>query len=327
MEIEGFTSESNISEYLSHRPNLERYQEYMDSSQGDKLSHILPHVKRMEHNLKILSIGCGTGKLERAIADIMPTSHIIGLDASVPMLQEIPHQNNHHVESEGGCVTPILANAESIPLRDESIDVIIASSVIHEIVSYRNDFQFKEGLEKFFIEAMRVLKKGGKIIVRDFMQPKDPEGLINVSVGEVKEGDFMDPAEFIEKFAKDFKGDDLSYVASQIEELKQNGTWGRGACLKVRNSHAFEILAHFSWSQSFDEEIKEKYAYLPVKQYAEFIQDALEKASVSSNVVEASTYMQEGYREHIEGRLDLTDQEGQPVELPDFTGIVVIQKQ
>lgn len=299
----------------------------MDSSLADKLEHILPFIDQDKSGQQILSIGAGTGKLERAIADIVPTANVIALDASVPMLDEIQNANHNPQVPENTTVTPLLASAEVLPIKDDSIDVVIASSVIHEIASYKNNFEFSEGLRNFFVEVSRVLKKGGKLVIRDFMQPQNPEDEVYVSIGSKRENDPMDSLEFLEKFTASFKGDDLVYVASQINELKESGKWTEGAKLKVKNSHAFELLSHFSWSQSFNEEVREKYAYLPVGNYAKFVQNAMREAQVESQVLMASTYMQEGYKEHIHGRLDLIDQEGNVVDLPDFTGIVVIQKQ
>lgn len=316
----------NLGEYLAQRPNIERYMNYMNSSLGDKLEHILPFIEADVVSPRILSIGAGTGILERALVDLMPQSRVIGLDLSMPMLEAI-NGNNYSSQIEGASrVEPLLASAENIPLQDESVDYIILSSVVHEIASYQHDFQFGEELKEFYQEASRVLKKGGRIIIRDFMQPPNPQDKVTMRIGERREDDEIDPSEFLERFVNEFEGDDLVYLQEQIKMLKDNGAWGKGADLKIRADHAFEVAAHYSWSKSFDEEVKEKYAYLPVDEYAQFVTSALGENGVSSKVLRAKTYMQSGYADHIQGRLDLMNGDGTPKPLPDFTGVVVIEK-
>ncbi len=316
----------SLSEYLSHRPNIERYMNYMNSSLGDKLVHILPHIERGDlQNPQILSIGSGTGVLENAIANIVPGSTVYALDASLPMLEAIhPHHETPEIEKMG-VVEPIQAEAEHIPLKDESLDAVILSSLIHEVASYKHDFVFGEDMKPFFTEIFRVLKKGGRIIIRDFMQPDDPKQEMVLRVGEAKE-DEMDPREFLERFANEFKGDDLEDLKAQIEGLKNSGNWVPGAKLRVTADKVFELAAHYSWSKSFNEEVKEKYGYYPIDQYVSFIQNSGSEAAAQSKVIKSLTYMQEGYRERIAGRLDLEDDMGNPKPLPNFTGIVVIEK-
>lgn len=300
---------------------------FMNSSLGDKLTQVLPYIDPYQDSSpNILSIGAGTGILEKALANVIPGSTVFALDTSVPMIEKIREDVEESVDGNGGEVVPILADAESIPLADESVDVVILSSVVHEISSYKHNFQFGEEMKGFFKEAARVLKPGGRIIIRDFMQPPDPKEDILMEIGRKEAGDGMDPGDFIERFSQEFKGDDLSYIKDQIEELKRAGKWNSGAQIRIRSDHAFEAAAHFSWSKSFNEEVKEKYGYLPVSDYADFIHGVFQEAGAVAHTLAAKTYLQPGYAEHINGRLDLKDLDGNPRSLPNFTGVIVIEK-
>lgn len=313
----------NLSEYFSHRPNRERYQYYMNTSLADKVANIAPHIEKYEGEGKrplILSIGAGTGKVEAAIGDVIIDSTVVALDASMPMLETIQGQN-HEVDADGGhhAVEPVAADAEYLPFGDKSFDAIVLSSIVHEIPSYLHEFDF-QATKPFFKECARVLKKGGRIIIRDFMQPENPDEEVLVKIGNAQLPADMDPLLFLKKFSEGFRGDDLAYLRGQLDGVKAGGH------VRVKKSHAFELVSHYSWSQSFNEEIAEKYGYLSVKEYTDFVLDAMKETGSNATVVEQKTYLQDGYREHIEGRLDLQDVDGKAIPLPDFTGIIVIEK-
>ena len=38
------------------------------------------------------------------------------------------------------------------------------------------------------------------------------------------------------------------------------------------------------------------------------------------------SYLQPGYRDHLAGRIELTDEHDHPVELPDSNGLIVIER-
>lgn len=313
----------NLSEYFSNRPNKERYQYYMNTSLSDKIANIAPHLEKYEGEGKrptILSIGAGTGKVEAAIGDVIIDSTVVALDASLPMLETI-QDANREIDSNGGqhAVEPVAADAEHIPFRDESFDAIVLSSIVHEIPSYLHNFDFQATFP-FFKECVRVLKHGGRIVIRDFMLPENPDEEVLMKIGSAQLPSDMDPLTFLKKFSEGFKGDDLAYLRGQLESMQSGGH------VRVKKSHAFELVSHYSWSQSFNEEIAEKYGYLPVKEYTDFVLKALEETGSTCKVIEQKTYLQDGYREHIEGRLDLLDIDGNPISLPDFTGIIVIEK-
>ena len=213
----------NLSELLSHRPNLERYDFYMNSSMSDKISAVIPYINEGD---TVISVGAGTGKLEMAIVDIVSSVKMKALDASMPMLETIEGLNEENLDINNPSihhVEPILAHAEDLPFGNETADVIIASSIVHEIASYVNDFTFGEKVEEFYENVAKVLKHGGRFILRDFVQPENPDEEIIMNVGKRLTENESDPAEFIEKFAEAFRGDDLTYVKDQIEKLKDKG--------------------------------------------------------------------------------------------------------
>jgi len=107
------------------------------------------------HLTKIVDVACGTGDLMidwEAVANSngIEIDDIVGVDPSVGMMEvgktKIPHRN--FVE----------AGAESMPIDDESADIISISYGIRNVVKR------KEGLQEF----ARVIKKGGLCVILEF---------------------------------------------------------------------------------------------------------------------------------------------------------------
>ncbi len=136
----------------------------------------------------------------------------------------------------------------------------------------------------------------------------------------------MDPLAFIERFVVQFQGANLEYIRSQIEAQKQYDQWDHGTTLRVTAAHGTELAGHFSWSRNFDYEIHERYAYLPVERYAQFVKQQFEAAGFGANIVAAYSYLQEGYTQHVGGRLDFFALDETPLPVPIRTGIVVVEK-
>jgi len=107
------------------------------------------------HLTKIVDVACGTGDLmidweKVATTNGINIDDIVGVDPSVGMMAvgktKIPHR------------TFIEAGAESMPIDDESADIVSISYGIRNVV------QRKEGLKEF----ARVLKKGGLCVILEF---------------------------------------------------------------------------------------------------------------------------------------------------------------
>lgn len=107
------------------------------------------------HLTKIVDVACGTGDLMIDWEGVANTNgieidDIVGVDPSVGMMEvgktKIPHR------------TFVEAGAESMPIEDESADIISISYGIRNVV------QRKEGLKEF----ARVLKKDGLCVILEF---------------------------------------------------------------------------------------------------------------------------------------------------------------
>ena len=90
-----------------------------------------------------LDLGCGTGHFSRALGELFPAAEGVGLDIAEGMLR--------HARPLGGARQFIAGDAECLPLRDESCDLLYSSLALQ----WCGDFQ------AVLREARRVLRPGG----------------------------------------------------------------------------------------------------------------------------------------------------------------------
>jgi ubiquinone/menaquinone biosynthesis C-methylase UbiE/uncharacterized protein YbaR (Trm112 family) len=96
-----------------------------------------------------LDIGCGAGISSATFGSF--GAHYIGIDHSV-------HAATYalrHLRGSGGDGFTVQGNAELLPIRDQSIDVVYSNGVLHHTPNFATAMD----------EAYRVLKPGGKAII------------------------------------------------------------------------------------------------------------------------------------------------------------------
>ncbi len=104
-----------------------------------------------------LDLGCGTGETIEYFQDRF--YHVIGCDSSEGMLRYASYKKMKNI-------TLKQCDAEALPFKETSIDLITMFGLIHHIDS-------RNRINKIFNEVYRVLKIGGMIAVYDF-NPYNP---------------------------------------------------------------------------------------------------------------------------------------------------------
>lgn len=103
---------------------------------------------------RALDVGCGTGLSTAALREL--AAEVLGVDASAAMVAHAPGR-------EG--VAYVVADAERLPFGEGVFDLMTVSQVLHWL-----------DRGKFFGEARRVLRSGGRLVVYDNYFAGGPEG-------------------------------------------------------------------------------------------------------------------------------------------------------
>ena len=111
---------------------------------------LLEQEERIEHSPKsILDIGCGTGRLLRAVSARWPKAELFGVNAAARMISEAKRLNPS--------ATFNVARAEALPIPNQSMDFVLSS------FSFQHWADHSKGLQ----EIARVLRPGGLFCLAD----------------------------------------------------------------------------------------------------------------------------------------------------------------
>ncbi|MEX2644616.1 MAG: methyltransferase domain-containing protein [Acetobacterales bacterium] len=116
--------------------------------------------------VRLLDLGCGTGRLLKAVKENYPAIDATALDLSAPYLEEARSLNDHFRNLRFW-----QANAEDVPAEDGSFDVVLCAYLLHELPP--------DARRNVAAEAGRVLRPGGRLIVIDTLQLGDRPELDN----------------------------------------------------------------------------------------------------------------------------------------------------
>lgn len=105
---------------------------------------------RKEPFERLLDIGCGTGPMITLLAGEFPDRHYVGIDLTPAMIEAARSKHLPNAEF-------LVGDAEDLPFAPGSFEVAICSESFHH---YPNP-------QAFFDSVYRVLKPGGRLILRD----------------------------------------------------------------------------------------------------------------------------------------------------------------
>ena len=111
---------------------------------------VLKELKNKKFN-DVLDCGCGTGPMIEILCEKYSDKQYTGLDLTPEMIKKAKEKNLPNSNF-------VVGDCEKLPFEDESFDVIICTNSFHH---YPNP-------QDFLDNTYRVLRKGGRLILRDY---------------------------------------------------------------------------------------------------------------------------------------------------------------
>ncbi len=162
---------------------------------------IIPPITRyvQEHGgterMRVLDIGCGTGRTLHQLAVAHPTMQLHGVDLSPAYIRTARRRLGEVSE-----LTLAVENGEALPWSDGTFDVVTSTYMFHELPS--------NARRNVVREMLRVLKPGGLMVIEDSAQLAESSE-ISTALREF-------PREFHEPFYADYLEDDLAALVTEV---------------------------------------------------------------------------------------------------------------
>lgn len=145
--------------------------------------------------VKLLDIGCGTGRTLHQIARTHPAMRLHGVDLS-PAYIKLARRRLLDVDE----VTLAVENGEALPWTDATFDVVTSVYLFHELP--------RNARRNVVREMLRVVKPNGLVVIEDSAQPSESPDLAAVLHGF--------PQDFHEPFYEDYLDDDLGRLLAEV---------------------------------------------------------------------------------------------------------------
>ena len=149
---------------------------------------------RDQRQLRLLDIGCGTGRFLDFVKQAWPRLQVVGLDMSDAYVRHAKHHLRRWSRTSF-----VVSKAEAIPLTDASQDAVTSIFLFHELPP--------KVRRSALHECARVLKPGGRLILQDSLQRDDRpdyEGLLQLF-----------PQNYHEPFYASYTKEDFAALASE----------------------------------------------------------------------------------------------------------------
>ena len=281
--------------------NEASYLASMNAARGDK-ERMLDFVRPG----RIVEIGPGGGIVLDLLEARFATSEIIGIDLS----REVIAALERRARANGRRWRVVLGAAENLPALARDVDTVVCCSILHEVYSYTEPRFALASVERVIRAAFASLRPGGRIVIRDGVMP--PPGTRRIR--------FLAP---------DARATFELYVAQFEGRPIRHRELGDGR-VELATPDAMEFLYTYTWGPaSFPYEVRELYGILPYDDYAHGLVawcGGPDAATLVAIPAAQRSYLQPGYREHLAGRIELTDEHDAPAELPDSNCLIVIER-
>ena len=183
--IEIYKQKKTTNDFDENRSKY-AFQRYKHKIEANFLKKAVSNIS--SRNVKVLDVGCGTGRMLSAVFNANKEIEYNGLDSSNEMFNELKKKEVFKKNKKK--ISLILSDAAKLPFKDNSFEITFTYHLLWHIP--------KEDQKKIIEEMFRVTKKGGIIIFdilnKDFIWEKSKKyfgkkksgGLYKQKISEVK---------------------------------------------------------------------------------------------------------------------------------------------
>jgi ubiquinone/menaquinone biosynthesis C-methylase UbiE len=229
---------------------------------------------------KIVDEGCADAALLVPIARDFPDSDLVGIEITGEFMAQC-RERQRRGDFGGTYVHFHQRNLMDDIFEENSIDITICNSTVHELWSYGRQ---ADTLRPYLARKFRQTRRGGRIVVRDVVAPEDMAREVHLWLNDTdgsnadplkmcpdadslqKHLDGLSTAARFRRFARDFLaaerqgGHRSADTAVAYREETIDGR--RYVVLSLK--HAAEFLAKKDYTDSWDSEMHEEFTYWPL---------------------------------------------------------------
>lgn len=110
-------------------------------------------LARLDNRASLLDLGTGTGDLAREALLQFPRARVLAADFTLEMM---------HVGQRNGRLNFSAADALRLPFKDSTFDSVVSGFLMRNVIDLQQALQ----------EQLRVIKRGGRIVILDTTRPK-----------------------------------------------------------------------------------------------------------------------------------------------------------
>jgi ubiquinone/menaquinone biosynthesis C-methylase UbiE len=150
---------------------------------------------RDKRQLKLMDLGCGTGRFVDSVKQVWPRLPTIALDMSESYIRHAKRELKRW-----GWTRFVVGKGEAIPVESNSLDAITSVFLFHELPPKIR--------RRVFRECARVLKLGGRLVLVDSLQPGDRpdyDGMLQLF-----------PHNYHEPYYQSYLGEEFSSIAADV---------------------------------------------------------------------------------------------------------------
>jgi SAM-dependent methyltransferase len=280
--------------------NEANYLATMNAARSDK-ARMLDFVRPG----KIVEIGPGGGVVLDLLEERFPGSEIIGVDLSrevVAALEQRAGAARARWRVVHGAAEEL---ARCVPA---PVDTVVLCSILHEVYSYTEPRFSLDSVRRVVAGAFAALGPGGRLVIRDGVMPPPGTRRLRMLAPDLR------PT--LALFAEQFEGRPIRFTELAPDRVEMTA------------ADAMEFLYTYTWGPaSFPYEVRELYGILTYDDYAaKLIEWCGGEAAARLVDNPLRSYLQDGYRAALEGKVLLTDEHDRPVPLPDSNCLLVVER-